>query len=360
MKNNLTIENKYNIILNRDASYENIFVTAVKTTGIFCRPSCPARKPKIENVIFYNDINEAVINGYRPCKVCKPMERSQRTPDYVRNILREIDKNPFIKIKDYDLKLKGIEPSAIRRWFKKHYGMTFQAYQRMLRINIAYTKISNGESVTNTAFDLGFESLSGFNSSYINTIGKSPTKLDQKNIINIIRLTTPLGPMFACATSEGVCLFEFTNRRMLETEFKDLTNRLNAVILPGINRHLTQLKNEIAEYFKGERKSFSVALDTPGTLFQKKVWEMLKNIPYGETWSYQQQAIKLNNPNAVRAVANANGHNRISIIIPCHRVIGKDGNLTGYGGGLERKKWLLDFERMSSGKEIQKEIVFQD
>lgn len=345
MKNQLSFQEKYKIILNKDSSYENIFITGVKTTGIFCRPSCPARKPKIENVIFYDSINEAILNGYRPCKVCKPMEQAGETPNYIKNILRELSDTPFLKIKDYDLRIRDIEPNAIRRWFKKHYNMTFQAYQRMLRINTAFNKISNGESVTNTAFDLGFESLSGFNSSYKNIVGKSPTKVDKKNIINIIRFTTPLGPMFGCATSKGVCLFEFTNRRMLETEFKDLTKRLNAVILPGENEHLKLLQNEISEYFKGDRESFSIKLDAPGTSFQQKVWKVLKTIPYGETWSYQKQAIQLNKPKAVRAVANANGHNRIAIIIPCHRVIGKDGSLTEYGGGLERKKWLLDFER---------------
>jgi len=344
MKNQLSFQEKYDIILNRDTSYENIFITAVKTTGIFCRPSCPARKPKIENVLFYNSINEAILNGYRPCKVCKPMEPADETPMYITNIIKELSDNPFLKIKDYDLKIRGIEPNTIRRWFKKYFNMTFQAYQRMLRINTAYNKISNGESITNTAFDLGFESLSGFNSSYQNIVGKSPSQVDKKDIINIVRFTTPLGPMFGCATLRGICLFEFTNRRMLETEFKDLTKRLKAVILPGENHHLKQLKKEISEYFKGTRKTFTVKLDAPGTDFQKSVWKILQTIPYGKTWSYQQQAIQLNNPKAVRAVANANGHNRISIIIPCHRVIGKGGNLTGYGGGLERKKWLLDFE----------------
>jgi AraC family transcriptional regulator of adaptative response/methylated-DNA-[protein]-cysteine methyltransferase len=344
MKNQLLFQEKYNIILNRDTSYENIFITAVKTTGIFCRPGCPERKPKIENVIFYNSIYEAILNGYRPCKVCKPMENAGKTPNYIKSILSDLNENPFLRIKDYDLTMRGIEPNTIRRWFKKQYNMTFQAYQRMLRINTAFNKISNGESVTNTAFELGFDSLSGFNTSYQNVFGKAPSQSEKKNIINIIRITTPLGPMFGCATKKGLCMFEFTNRKMLETEFKDITKQLNAIILPGENQHLKQLEQEVVEYFKGKRKTFSVALDAPGTEFQKSVWKILRKIPYGETWSYKQQAIRLNKPNSVRAVANANGHNRISIIIPCHRVIGKDGNLTGYGGGLERKKWLLDFE----------------
>ncbi len=345
MKNQLSFDQKYNIILERDTSYENIFITAVKTTGIFCRTSCTARKPKKENVVFYDSISEAIQNGYRPCKVCKPMEMALETPQYIKDIIKELNNNPFLKIKDYDLIQRSIEPNTIRRWFKKHYNMTFQAYQRMLRVNIAFHKISKGESITNTAFDLGFESLSGFNSSYKKIIGDAPSKSEYKNVINIIRITTPLGPMFGGATQKGICLFEFTNRKMLETEFKDLNNRLNAVILPGENEHLIQLKQEVAEYFKGVRKIFRVNLDAPGTEFQQSVWKILRKIPYGKTWSYQDQANELGKSKAVRAVANANGHNRVSIIIPCHRVIGSDGSLTGYGGGLERKKWLLDFER---------------
>ncbi len=129
-----------------------------------------------------------------------------------------------------------------------------------------------------------------------------------------------------------------------KTKFIIDNYKINAVILPVENLHLKQLKKEISEYFEGKRKKFSVEMDVPGTMSPKSVWKMLQAIPYGETWSYQQQAIQLNKPNAVRAIANVNGHNRIVIIMPCHRVIGKDGHLTGYGGGLERKKWLLDLQ----------------
>lgn len=345
MKNQLSFQEKYQVILNKDASFEGIFITAVKTTGIFCRPTCTARKPKKENVVFYDTSHEAILNGYRPCKICKPLENLNETPGYIQEIINELNENPLLKIKDYDLVKRDIQPSKIRRWFKKNHNMTFHAYQRMHRINTAYHKISNGETIISTAFDTGFESLSGFNSSYQNIFGKPPSKTACKSVINIIRFSTPLGPMFGCATKKGVCLLEFTNRRMLESEFKDIARRFNAVILPGSNKHLDQLQSEVSEYFDRKRNTFSVSLDAPGSEFRKEVWEMLLHIPYGETRSYQQQAILLNNPKAVRAVANANGANRISIIIPCHRVIGKDGSLTGYGGGLERKQWLLDFEQ---------------
>lgn len=345
MKNQLSFQEKYQVILNKDVAFEGIFITAVKTTGIFCRPTCTARKPKKENVVFYDTSHEAILNGYRPCKICKPLENFNETPDYIQEIINELSENPLVKIKDYDLIKRGIQPSKIRRWFKKNHNMTFHAYQRMHRINTAFHKISNGETITSTAFDTGFESLSGFNSSYQNIFGKPPSKTAGKSVINIIRFSTPLGPMFGCATKKGVCLLEFTNRRMLESEFKDIAKRFDAVILPGSNKHLKQLQSEIHEYFDGKRNTFSVLLDAPGSEFQKEAWEQLLHIPYGETRSYQKQAILLNNPKAVRAVANANGANRISIIIPCHRVIGKDGSLTGYGGGLERKQWLLDFEQ---------------
>ena len=180
---------------------------------------------------------------------------------------------------------------------------------------------------------------------YRSIFGESPTNTTDKTVLNIVRFTSPVGPMFACASKKGLCLLEFTDRRMLETEFKDLRKRLNAVILPGENSHLNHVQKEMREYFEGRRKTFTVPLDTPGTEFRQLVWQGLQKIPYGETRSYKEQAVALGNPNAVRAVASANGHNRIAVIIPCHRVIGSDGSLTGYGGGLHRKKWLLDLEK---------------
>jgi len=344
MKPPLTFEEKYNA-LKRDSLYDGDFVTGVITTGIFCKPSCRAKKPKAENVIFYNTPEEAIKNGFRPCKICKPMDYKNEAPDYIKNIIIELQKDPFLKIKDYDLRERNIEPNKIRRWFKSNHNMTFHAYQRMLRINKAYNQIKGGNSVTDTAFGLGYNSLSGFNESWKNIFGKAPKDTKTKTIINIIRFTTKIGPMFTCATKKGICLLDFTDRRMLEFEFKDLCKRLNAVILPGENKYLDLVQIQVAEYMDGKRKNFDIPLDAPGTEFQKSVWDILQQIPYGETWSYKQEAIKLGKPKAARAVASANGYNKIAFIIPCHRVIGSDGSLTGYGGGLERKKWLIDLEK---------------
>ena len=166
-----------------------------------------------------------------------------------------------------------------------------------------------------------------------------------KTFIDVTTFETPLGPMIVCGNEKGICLLEFTDRKMLETELKDLAKRLNAVIVQGNNKHFEIVEKQLAEYFDGKRKIFDVNFFTPGTDFQTKVWKELQVIPYGKTRSYKEQALALGNADAVRAVATANGMNRIAIIIPCHRVIGSDGNLTGYAGGLWRKKYLLELER---------------
>lgn len=343
-----TIDTYYEALLERKQNFVGIFFVGVKTTSVFCIATCRARKPKKENVEFFTTFKDALDNGYRPCKVCKPTENANEAPKQVQTAIQLIKENSKSKITDYQLRQMNISPEIVRRWFNKNYGMTFQAYQRMYRINVAFQELKNGKNTTETAFNSGYESLSGFGYTFKKIIGNSPTNSTSENVILISRLTTPLGPMFVCATENGVCLLEFVDRRMLETEFKDLQKRLNANIIAGENEHIKQAKKEIAEYFEGTRKTFEVKLETPGTDFQNLVWDYLQKIQYGKISTYQQQAENINNPKAVRAVASANGFNRISIIIPCHRVIGKDGKLTGYGGGLERKKWLLEHEQKNA------------
>jgi len=262
-----------------------------------------ARKPKYENVDFYETVQDVLRAGYRPCKICKPTENRNEPPADILQAMQMVKDSEEQKVKDYELKLAGLSPEKIRRWFNTHHGMTFQAYQRMLRINNAFQELQNGRSVSQSAHNSGYDSLSGFGYTFKKLTGLTPAEVKKKNIILMTRLDTPIGPMFCCSTDRGICLLEFTDRRMLESEFEDL--------------------------------------QTP---FRQQVWDKLGQIPFGETASYKEQAIKLGNPNAVRAVANANGHNRIAIVIPCHRIIGSDGSLTGYAGGLDRKEWLLIHE----------------
>ncbi len=350
IKDKSKVKDYYNALVLRKSDYVGVFFVGVKTTSIFCIATCTARKPKLENVEFYSSMKDAMDHGYRPCKVCKPTQNANETPEIVIKAIEMLKAKPKEKIKNYQLREAGISPDTLRRWFNKNYGMTFHTYQRMYRINNAFNEIKAGNKTTGTAYENGYESLSGFGYTFKKIIGKSPSQSSAKNLIIISRVTTPLGPMFVGATNKGLCLLEFVDRKMLETEFRDLQKLLKATILVGENQYTQQATSELKEYFNGERKSFSVPLDTPGTDFQQEVWNNLQKIPYGSSTSYQKQASMLKNPAAIRAMATANGYNRVAIIIPCHRVIGKNGQLRGYGGGIERKKWLLTFEKANLHK----------
>lgn len=336
---------KYKALLKKDKSYEGLFFVGVKTTGIFCRPSCTARKPKRENVVFYEKALDAMRDGFRPCKVCNPLQALGTMPDEIRTLLIQLEKEPYRRISDHDLTEKGIQPERVRRWFKSNHGMTFQSYQRLIRINNAYTNISNGSKVIEAAYGSGYSSLSGFQHTFRKAAAMNPSESASREQLALTRIETPLGQMIAVASSAGICILEFTDRRMLETQFRQVEKHFRSPILPGSSRYFEELKKQLKEYFEGGRKNFDIALKTVGTDFQKSVWNILMTIPYGKTISYKEEAAGLMNPKAVRAVANANGHNRIAIIIPCHRVIGDNGKLVGYGGGLWRKDWLIRHEQ---------------
>jgi AraC family transcriptional regulator of adaptative response/methylated-DNA-[protein]-cysteine methyltransferase len=328
----------------RDAAYDGVFVTGVKTTGIFCRPTCPARKPRPENVVFFATPREALTSGYRPCLRCRPLEIAGTTPDWLRPLLDAVEEDPSARWMDDDLRRMRLDPGRVRRWFKREFGLTFQAYSRLRRLAGAAERIREGESVTRTALDSGFDSLSGFNDAVRRIHGTAPSDMGNRKTLVATRISTPLGPMVACADGDSVCLLEFADRRMLETQLKRIEKRFNAVVVPGSADVLKALERELAEYFAGRRRTFDVPLILRGTPFQERTWKALLQIPYGQTVSYAHIAERIGNVDAVRAVARANGDNRIAIVVPCHRVIGKDGSLTGYGGGLWRKKRLLDLE----------------
>ena len=338
-------ERMFEALLNKDSQFEGVFFAGIKTTGIFCRPSCTAKKPRKENVEYFESSKEALANGYRPCKVCRPLQQIGVVPQEIQELLKEVDSNPLDKITDWGLNQRGLNPSQVRRWFMKNHDMTFHTYQRLLRINNAFSNIKKGDKVIEAAFDNGFNSLSGFQYSFKKATGINPKKSQSSNLLTITRLPTPLGPMFAIACDEGICLLEFTDRRMLETEFKQLKTHFKSNILPGNHKHFKLLKIQLNEYFEGKRKVFTVPIVSPGTAFQKETWKALIRIPYGKVVSYADQAASIGKENAVRAIGTANGNNRLAILIPCHRVVGADGELKGYGGGLWRKRWLIDHEK---------------
>jgi O-6-methylguanine DNA methyltransferase len=251
--------------IRRNPAYDGLFVTAVRTTGIFCRPTCSARQPRPENVEFFPSPREAIDAGYRACKRCRPLESPPDSDAWIEALLT---------------------PPAL--------GST-----RMLSIG---------------------------------------------PLVRLARVATPLGTMVAAATDDHLLLLEFADRRMLRTQLRRVERGLQARFAAGETGIVATLRTQLEQYFAGTRRAFDVPLHTPGTKFQALVWDALREIPAGETRSYLELARAIGRPSAVRAVARANGDNRIAILIPCHRVIGADGQLVGYGGGVWRKRRLLELE----------------
>jgi AraC family transcriptional regulator, regulatory protein of adaptative response / methylated-DNA-[protein]-cysteine methyltransferase len=344
-------------MLASDASFEGLFITAVKTTRIFCRPSCTARKPKPENVQFFRNAEEALFAGYRPCKRCKPMDKIPAKPALVEKLTNLLDEVPNKRITSQDLREMNIDPSTASRQFKRTYGMTFQAYQRGRRMGSALHDLQSGDAVIAAQVNSGFNSSSGFWEAFKQMFGTAPSKAENVDILLARWIDTPFGGMLALADDKGLHMLEFVDRRALETEIKRLTAHLGCQILPGEHPYLDQIEAELKAYLAGESDQFTVPLVELGSEFEKSVWQLLKTIPPGETWSYADLAKKLGNPNATRAVGHANGKNSIAIVIPCHRVIRSDGSLGGYGGGIWRKQWLLEHEQKHFSKQHQPKLL---
>ena len=328
----------------RDASYDGVFYLGVRTTGIFCRPSCPARRPLPRNVEFFRSVKDAMFAGYRPCKRCRPLEVPGAHPAWVARLIARLEAAPEQRIRDRDLQAAGVEPERARRYFQQRYGMTFHAFARGYRLRRAFEQLRRGADLDEVAMSHGFDSHSGFREAFTRLLGQPPARSRSQDCVTLTWLESPVGPLVAGANDRGVCLLEFSDRRMLETQLAGVRQRLGPV-LPGAHPLLDQLRSELVEYFAGRRREFTVPLVYPGTPFQVKVWDALRQIPYSETRSYEKLAWAVGAPRAQRAVGHANGLNRIAIVIPCHRVVNKDGKLGGYGGGLWRKQLLLDLER---------------
>jgi AraC family transcriptional regulator, regulatory protein of adaptative response / methylated-DNA-[protein]-cysteine methyltransferase len=327
-----------------DDAYDGIFLTGVRTTGIFCRPSCRARKPLPSNVEFFRSIRDAVSAGYRPCLRCHPERPSGSAPAWVQQLLDHVEGDPSRRLRDADLRALGIDPARARRYFLQHYGMTFQAYCRGLRLAGAVRQLRDGAPLDDVALGTGWESHSGFREAFARTFGAPPGRSADVSYVMTTAIDTPLGPVIAGATDDGLCLLEFTDRRMLAYQVTRLQRLLARPLVPGDHAHLRHIREELDRYFAGTLRSFTVPLVLRGTPFEERVWRELQRIPYGETCSYAALATRIDAPGAQRAVGRANGMNRIAIVIPCHRVVNSDGQLGGYGGGLRRKQWLLALE----------------
>jgi AraC family transcriptional regulator, regulatory protein of adaptative response / methylated-DNA-[protein]-cysteine methyltransferase len=348
----ITSKNKkefYQAMIDKNSEYEGIFFVGVKTTGVFCRPTCPARKPLFENCEFFETAQEALLASYRPCKRCQPLSHPNQVSKLIQKLVEAVEENPEKRWKDEDFNRLSVDASTARRQFKKRFGMTFVGYARARRMGIAMKQIRGGEAVIEAQLSTGYESSSGFRDAFSKIMGAAPTKLNSENILRASWLDTPLGPMVAIADDQMLYLLEFVDRRGLEREVERLRKRTKSAIIPGHTQPISSIERELRLYFAGELKEFKTPLYYLGSPFQKRVWEELKKIPLGETRSYAHIANAMGKPTAYRAVAQANGANQLCLIIPCHRVINTNGELGGYGGGLKRKEWLINHEKGMTG-----------
>lgn len=331
----------------RDGSFEGVFVLAVKTTGIYCKPTCPARKPLPRNVDFYGTPAEAEAKGFRPCLRCEPRRDPGAPPEWVTDALALLEASPGGRLTDDELTRAGSSPSRLRRYFRETHGMTFQAWQRARRLGLASQDLHRGAAAGDAAEAGGFDSESGFRDAFAKLFGNPPKRHASvgRPPIHARILPSPIGPLLACADDRGLSFLEFTDRKGLPGQARALQRHLGTPVTPGNHPILDQIEMELTRYFAGEPIEFETPFLAPGTPFQESVWDALRTIPRGETWSYDQLARTLGRPGSARAVGRANGMNRLAIIIPCHRVVRADGTLCGYGGGLWRKKRLLELEQ---------------
>jgi len=337
----------YRALCKRDPAYEGVFFTCVRTTGVFCRPTCKAKRPKRENVEFAPTVHSALAAGFRPCRLCKPMQAPGALPAWMNDLIERVRAEPARRLTDADLRARGVDPVAVRRHFKDAFGMTFHAWRRSLRLGAAMRELRKGAHHMQTAIDTGYDSASGFREALDKCFGSAPER-NGRPPLTIDWLPSPLGTMLAVASDKGLCLLEWVDRRALETELARLRTRLGPMT-PGDSPILDAARAQMREYFDAGRTAFDIPLDLRGSDFQITVWNTLRQIPYGDTWSYADMARRIGRPSAVRAIGRANGTNQVAVIVPCHRVIGADGALTGYGGGLWRKQRLLELEGVLLG-----------
>lgn len=345
-----TIEIKkeyYQALLNKNTKYEGIFYVGVKTTGVFCRPTCPARKPKFEHCEFFETAQQALLASYRPCQRCRPLSHPNHVSPLIQTLVNAVEKNPEKRWKEKDFRELSVDASTARRQFKKRFSMTFVAYARARRMGLAMKQIRSGEAIIDAQLATGYESGSGFRDAFARIMGAAPTKLGNNKILKASWLDTKLGPMIAIADEDALYLLEFVDRRGLEREVERLRVKTKSAIIPGITPPICSIEKELESYFDGDLTEFKTSLYLSGSVFQQRVWEQLKKVPYGETCSYSDIAKKIGNRSAFRAVARANGANQIAIVVPCHRVINTNGDLCGYGGGMVRKQWLINHEKNS-------------
>ena len=325
----------------RDRSWDGRVIGAVKTTGIYCKPSCPARRPARQNVIFFASADEARAAGYRSCLRCKPDEVG-RDREAVAKAVSMIEAAEELLTLDELAVGVGYAPHHFQRIFKRDLGVSPAEYARALRNRRTETALKANGRVTDAVYDAGYSGPSSFYSDAKERLGMTPSAWRDGGRGETIRWThfdSPLGRMLIAATSRGICRLTFDDS-------VDSLKRLfpNAAVVEDAGG-LRELIEGALEAIERPLAARDLPIDVAGTAFQEAVWRELRKIPVGETRSYAEIAAAIGQPKAVRAVGTANGDNHVAVLIPCHRVIRSDGTLGGYAGGLERKRKLLSAEQ---------------
>lgn len=343
----LTDAQRWQIVLERDARYDGRFVFGVRTTGIYCMPSCPARHPRPENVVFFAAPEQAELAGYRACKRCRPDTLAPREPnlELIRRVCRALEARPDAPPTLTELAQEfHFSPAHLQRTFKRLVGVKPKQYALGLRVQRLKDELRGSDTVTTAAFNAGFNGLSRLYEQP--PLGMTPARYRRGGAaleIGYAVVESPLGWLLVAATAQGICSVKLGDSpRALEAE---LQNEFAAATLRGDSPQLRRWVSAIVDYLRGEQPHLDLPTDVRATAFQRRVWEDLRRIPPGETRSYSAVAEALGNPKAARAVARACALNPTAIVVPCHRVVGEDGRLRGYRWGLERKRRLLEQEK---------------
>jgi AraC family transcriptional regulator, regulatory protein of adaptative response / methylated-DNA-[protein]-cysteine methyltransferase len=342
------LHNRWQQVMARDARQDGRFVFAVRTTGIYCRPSCPSRRPRRDSVEFFPNPNEAERAGYRACLRCKPTEISSQA-QYVTRARQLLDNAEGIMTLAQLSKCIGLSPFHLQRLFKRATGLSPREYQAARRMTQVKTNLRQGDDVTTALYNAGFGSSSRLYEKAPQQLGMTPGEYRRGGAgatITFAIAPTPLGRLLIAATERGLCAVRFgENATELERNLRD---EFHAATLHRDNAAMQKYIEPLLAAIRGETTTIDLPLDVRATAFQMKVWETLRNIPSGETRSYSDVAREIGAPTAVRAVARACASNPVALAVPCHRVVRSDGDLAGYRWGVERKKKLLERERATS------------
>jgi len=344
----LNDETRWQAVVGRDASVDGTFVFGVSSTGVFCRPSCPSRRPRRENVRFFDDPVDAERAGYRACLRCRPKAADGNPQSaLVHAICRYIEQHIEDRITLSDLgKAFRLSPFHLQRTFKAVLGVSPRAYIDACRLRQVKQNLQAGHNVTTSLYAAGYGSSSRLYERTATQLGMTPEKYRRGALAAVVRYTTtasPLGRMLIAATEKGICAIQFADSD--EELLQGLMREFPFAVRKRDDQAMAEWKANLARLIDGKETSASLPLDIRATAFQRRVWEFLQRIPRGETRSYSDVARKIGMPRATRAVARACATNPVAVAIPCHRVVREDGEMGGYRWGIERKEKLLEMEQ---------------